>query len=279
MALTPAEEKTLAPWGAGPCPPRPALRDVEKLDQFWARWNWMRDAKEALNAEKALHWTRAADLISAYPGKLKLKKPKDPGQGAPRPNTAHIANGLRQTARKISNDRIILYDYNKSCGGAGELILVPYDRYLRLFLENLTRRHSIDGEINANTFNFENISLHDKKSATDEAIVTPYECPEDIAASLKVVMAGLFHVYTGSPLRIVPRIDWTPNLTSDGMNIVQSPRFIAADIKPAGMHLCPVKRRAPHDAQELDWLEAFMKVVTWMENNTEGFEKGEKMEI
>lgn len=279
VTLSPAEEKALTPWGACPLPPKPAFRVAEKLDSYWARWNWIKAAKEALNTQKALHWTRAADLISANPGKLVLKKPRDPGQGVPRPNTEHIANGLRYTAKKVLKDHQILYNYNRSCGGDDGLILVPYDRYLWLLLKHLTRRDAVDNELNANISNFKKTSLHAEKSATDEAVMISSEYPDDIAASLKVVMAGLFHVYTGSPLRIVPRIDWTPNLTSGGFNLVQRPRFIINDTKSAGVHVCSVKRKAPHDVQELDWLEAFLKVVTWMENNPEGLEANEKRDI
>jgi len=97
-----------------------------------------------------------------------------------------------------------------------------------------------------------------------------YEYPEDIAALLKVVQDGLTYVYTGSPLLIVPRIRWE-STTMGGIKGQKPVFFIhteghAYDL-PNNVHRCVTGRVMPHDNREYEWLNAFLKVVTWMDEN------------
>jgi hypothetical protein len=44
---------------------------------------------------------------------------------------------------------------------------------------------------------------------------------------------------------------------------------------PKALHRCENSRIAPYDDREYDWLEAFLKVVTWMEDEF-GYEKAKE---
>lgn len=160
-----------------------------------------------------------------------LKKPLDPIQGPARPNSKHIANRLRNVAKKIVDHRR-LDQQGKTCGyRLNTLILVSYDRFLWQFLDGV-RTHPQE------TFTY----------------------PSDIEAKLKVVLEGLTNIYTDPSLILPPttaRIDWTPS----------PPVFLITSSHQPRFHVCPVKRLTPYDPRELKWLEAFLKVVTWMEEN------------
>jgi len=262
LTLSPVEQNLLNPWGSGQCPSKPGERDPDQLEQFWKRWNWIKDSKLNLNVEKASHFTKAADLITAYPGNFMLKTPLDPNQGAPRRNVDHIANRFRLTARKVLRDHRILYKYKGYCGQAVDgLILVPYDRYLEMFLD-VFRKHPLSGSESNDIYSkLENLSLNTEVKVDTKPGKSIY--PDNIAADLQVVLKGITYVYTGSPLRIIPRIDWTARV----------PVFLINHAKCTGMHLCAVKSREPHDPRELEWLEAFLKVVFWMSENLEKLEK------
>ncbi|KAL2075867.1 hypothetical protein VTL71DRAFT_810 [Oculimacula yallundae] len=205
-----------------------------------ARWTWLTTAKRALNQSKANHRLRAASLLSTHPGKLQLKKPLDPSQGPARPNTAHIVNRLEQIAKKIVSHQRLYESSESACRyRLYGLILVPYDRFLRIFLEGV-RVHPLE------TFAY----------------------PADIKAKLQVVLDGLANIYPDnfSPRSIrapEPRVDWTTTPPTFAVVLMEG------DGERGMPHRCAVKRTAAYDARELDWLEAFLIVVSWMEENFE----------
>jgi hypothetical protein len=98
----------------------------------------------------------------------------------------------------------------------------------------------------------------------------PYQYPKEIATSIKVVQDGLMYVYTGSPLLVVPRIRWESTV-AEAFEGKRPVFFIhtgghAYDL-PNNVHRCVGGRVKPHDEREYEWLKAFLKVVTWMEEN------------
>jgi hypothetical protein len=108
------------------------------------------------------------------------------------------------------------------------------------------------------------------EGATGQMQGENYRYPPDTADNIRIAMDGLFYVYTGSTLLIVPRIHWPAAMEPDFDNYVQNPRFFI-DPKPhpanlpAEFHRCPVRECKPHDDREYKWLEAFLKAVSWMQ--------------
>ncbi|CZR60137.1 uncharacterized protein PAC_10033 [Phialocephala subalpina] len=227
VTLQDAEVEALAAFASQPLPT--LYSSLQELEIWRARWEWIRGAKIKFNKAKAAQWFKAAELIESHPGKLMLKKPLDPSQGPPRPNTAHIAAYLRRTANKILKHRQF-GPYGDTCRHKiNGLVLVPYDRFLWTFLDGV-------------------------KKCPPET----FKYPKDIAANLESVLASLTNVDT-RPTGIVNRIDWGP----------KKPVFLVKKHSEPGLHLCPLKSLSSNDPRELEWLAAFLKVVTWMEGNVE----------
>jgi hypothetical protein len=243
------------------------------------RWLWIKRAKERMNASKAAQWNKAADLLTSYP--TLLKKTHDPSQGEPRRNTAHITNRFRGNAKRCLNDRRLVHPRNRPCVLGVDLIeLVPYDRYLRLFLNTLPK-HPPANDVDTLTSSFCNVNINlieafgtssRNNGTTNQVQGESYNYPPNIASSLQTAMDGLFYVYTGSTELVIPRFRWIaargPDFDDGGK--VEVPKF-CIDSKPhrwslsEEFHRCPVKKRKPFDEREYRWLEAFAEVVAWMQ--------------
>jgi hypothetical protein len=108
-------------------------------------------------------------------------------------------------------------------------------------------------------------------SATEGEAET-YQYPPDIIADIRVVIHGLFHIYTGFPELIVDRIEWpapSDPLESFSSRVTKPHIHIQSNSHiwnlSGKFHRCPVKKWKHHDEREYHWLEAFLKVVAWME--------------
>ena len=241
------------------------------------QWTWILRAKTELNRVKSQQWLRMADVITKYPGKIMLKKPLDPSQGGPRPNVKHIADHMVAYAAKALKDHKIHHEDIRKCRPGIDLIeLIPYDRYLWLFLETM-EKHPIDNDNPGDDVSSGTKPLFDADGTTtipdstgESDANTTFTYPEDIFKGIEVVMDGLMYLYTGSPLLMVPRIDWSPArgpYNPEGMPVFYINRKGHEPGLAASSHRCPVFKRKPHNEREYQWLEAFLKVVTWMEEN------------
>jgi hypothetical protein len=132
--LPPLDEAILSAYSSRPCP----KLDRDNLEALKARWDWIKETKLALNIAKAEQLNKVADIIATYPGKIRLKKPLDPSQDGPRPNTQHIVNNFRGAARRVLKDRKTNHENRVRCRKGVDCIeLVPYDKYLWFFLETI----------------------------------------------------------------------------------------------------------------------------------------------
>jgi hypothetical protein len=247
-------------------------------ENFFMGWLWIKEAKRQMNVVKAGQLAKVADLVMSYPGKVILKKPFDPRQASPRLNIFHIANRFRSDSRKCLRDHtLITSSPNWRCYPGVDLIeLIPYDRYLWLFLDTLEKHPPMD-DIEGIEAGLRKVTLSEAMGASSMLDGTnrkvqgeKYQYPADITANIKVVMKGLFYVYTGSPLLIIPRVQLPAASKPYFVNSGKKPRFYIemkphSENLPVHLHRCPVKKRRPHDEREYEWLEAFLKVVTWME--------------
>jgi hypothetical protein len=229
--------------------------DVEYLR---TRWNWIKEAKTKLNESKARQLNLAADLYCQYPGKLMLKKPLDPSQDGPRPNFRHVENYLRQRAKRVLSDRKFNGPFHGKCCPSIDLIeLIPYDWYLKSFLDTLERFPvGVEGKLKS-------LFIHEEGTKKPE----PFQYPENIAADIEIVLAGLMYVYTQYPL-MVPRVQ-LPSAES----VIKEESVFCVQTKPHSLYLAPNLHRCLarkvmlHDEREYEWLQAFLAVVDWMEKN------------
>jgi hypothetical protein len=211
--------------------------------------------------------SKVADLMVMYPSMLKM--PLEPSQNGPRPNIAHVINKFRVNSISSLKDRKLVTSppLGRHCTLGVDLIqLVPYDRSLWLILETLEKHPPLDA-MEGTEVSLRNFALAEA-IGTSQTLNTMSETPRekfrylsDIASNIKIGMEGLFYVYTGLLLLEIPRIQWPAE---------QKPRFHVetkphAENIPANLHRCPMKKRKPHDEREYVWLEAFLKVVTWIE--------------
>jgi hypothetical protein len=91
---------------------------------------------------------------------------------------------------------------------------------------------------------------------------------EDIATSIKVLMAGLMYIYTSSGLTTIPRINWSPfpesyNTYGKPIFAIKTGKRSSPDL-PWNVHSCPVRTILQYDEREYEWLEALLKAVAWM---------------
>jgi len=213
LRLTALQEDILAPYGSGPLPFLWGMQCAT----LRARWKWIEEAIGNINAAKARQRYLLADLMSEDPWKSMLKKPLDPSQAGPRPNTAHIAATFRKSGEKILRNTYITRHHNWSCAPGIDLVeLVPYDRHLELFMRAL-KKYPSNWDTDASD-QLQSMSLNETKE-----VPARFHYPDDIATDIKVVKDGLMYVYTGSPLLIVPRIEWEP--TGGTFLAVQKPVF------------------------------------------------------
>ncbi|KAF7960807.1 hypothetical protein EAE96_000480 [Botrytis aclada] len=249
------------------------------LKKCWNYWNWIKHAKVQLNKWKSDQIRFSAQLIEKYP--RFLKKPLDPSQGAPRPNTTHTVVMLEKLAMRTLRDRNLshYWDRNQSLNMSGRYVieLVPYDRYLRLLLVTLDK-YPLHVDVTGLEQTLANTSLHNSGQGTtleetgsaniSERDPNDFKYPEDIAASLRVVLKGLMYIYTEPPLTI-PRIQWEP-LSRDIKPSEKWPRFYIDKGRheyPHFEYACQYPQIIPHDKREYEWLAAFVEAVTWIELN------------
>jgi hypothetical protein len=233
----------------------------EDVEYLRTRWNWVREAKRKLNESKARQLNLAADLYCQYPGKLMLKKPLDPSQDGPRPNVRHIENYLRQRAKRVLADRKFNGPFRgKCCPGIDLIELIPYDRYLKSFLDTLSRfpvdHVGVEGRLKG-------LFIDEGKATKKPA---PFQYPENIAADIERVLDGLMYVYTQHPL-MVPRVQLPSAESADDEPVfcVQT-RPHSLYLAP-NLHRCLARKVMLHDEREYEWLKAFLAVVDWMEKN------------
>lgn len=296
LQLSELDEAILSAQTSKPCP----NLDQNNLTVLKERWNWIKQGKLVLNAAKAKQINEVADIVADYPGRLRLKKPLDPSQDGPRPNTQHIINGFRGAAGRVLKDRHVNHWYRVRCCKAVDCIeVIPYDKYLWLFLDTVKRyppanaEHCMEEVYEISILNDVAVSssLHPTPSVSKSpSIATPeqfgsvapeslapmkFEYPVDIAIAIAIVMKGLVNVYTGSELLLVPRIDWSPTSSSSDP---PRPVFLF-DTKPHSpklpqhLHRCRGRKVMAYDEREYEWLRVFLKVVTWMEDNLSGKEE------
>lgn len=233
-----------------------------------AQWKWIKEAKANLNMARAKEWNMTADLIAEYPGKLMLKKPLDPSQDGPRKNMQHIERTFRMNAKKILNDHHLSLSTNHTrCTTNVELLaVVPYNTYLLLFLDTISR-HPLQNDtrgLDAISVQLKNTSLNTSQGRTQFAY------PSSVVTDIKIVLEGLMNIFTGDPKLIVPRIDWKQDPPVFDMNL--GPHQYISDV-PGKIHRCFARRYLCHDEREFEWLRAFLRVVTWMEDNMKKDEK------
>jgi len=132
LRLSTLQEEILMPFRSGYLP---SLDDT-RCDNLRARWNWIKKAIDRINKSKTRQRAFLAQIMSVDPWKSMLKKPLDPSQAGPRPNTAHIAARFEGNSEKSSRNTSIPKSFNGQCAYGIDLIeLVPYDRYLGVFFK------------------------------------------------------------------------------------------------------------------------------------------------
>ncbi|KAB8304386.1 hypothetical protein EYC80_003790 [Monilinia laxa] len=245
------------------------------LHNSWIYWNWIKDSKRELNNLKSKQLKLSARLVEKYPHIL--KRPLDPSQSTPRPNTAHLVSTFEVYAMGSLGDRNLYHNWhNYWCIPGTHLVeLVPYDRYLWLLFETLDKR-PFDVGANELEDSLARASLRNEEQRIDSRnhvlthvsteISSTLKYPEEIADSLKTVLKGLMYIYTEPPL-LVPRIQWHQD--GNQSSTEKWPRFFV----DKGGHentlrteyRCANRHIKPHDQREYEWLAAFVKVVTWIE--------------
>ncbi|TEY52448.1 hypothetical protein BOTCAL_0258g00180 [Botryotinia calthae] len=255
--------------------PRPRNTDINfdwnvspfDLESCWNYWNWVKFAKMQLNQRKSEQIKFSARLIEKYP--RILKRPLDPSQGTPRPNTTHIVVMLDRLAMKTLKNRKFLHYWglNQSLRKSSRYVieLVPYDLYLRLLLDTLAK-YPLDVEVTGLEETLANVSLHNgaqgatlenTESATMiERQPNDFKYSDDIANSLRTVLKGLMYIYT-EPSLTIPRVQWESLRDVDSSG--KWPRFFVDRGKNEQIEPC--------DEREYEWIAAFVKVVTWIELN------------
>ncbi|QSZ37674.1 hypothetical protein DSL72_008773 [Monilinia vaccinii-corymbosi] len=265
--------------------PRPSTTNMRaegaeqplNLHSCWIYWNWIKESKRELNEIKSKQLRSSARLVEKYP--RVLKRPLDPSQGAPRPNTTHLVANLEAHAMRSLRDRNLYHHWhNNWCiPGTHMVELVPYDRYLWLLLETLDK-HPFEDRANELEDGLAKVSLQNQEQGINPGhIARPpvsgdalntFQYPEEVADGLETVLRGLMYIYTEPPL-VVPRIRWPPETNESSPE--KRPKFFVGrrghENTPQIEHRCVNKHIKPHDQREYEWLAAFLKVVTWIEWN------------
>ena len=91
----------------------------------------------------------------------------------------------------------------RCCKGVDGIELVPYDKYLWLFLDTI-KKYPPASEDHL----LRNVERLLDKLTLHESLGKQFRYPEKIATSISVVNKGLFNVFTGSLSLFVPIIDW-----------------------------------------------------------------------
>ncbi|PQE08526.1 AAA ATPase central domain protein [Rutstroemia sp. NJR-2017a BBW] len=260
--------------------PRPQLVDPFEDARAWLQhgrsyWQWVKEAKSNLNARKADQIKLAADLVERYPHVV--KKTADPRQDVAECNISHILSRLRSFANQALRDRKLTHLYPGSVKAPLYLIeIIPYDRYLWLMLDTL-EKHPFHMESPELEESFRKMVLEPQPLPTNldrlpllctaDKKESASQYPEEIAGHLRTALKGLAYVYNEDDV-IMPRIEWEPGLNDAASQ--RWPRFLVKkDILYPGMpplwRVAAAQKLKPLDAREYEWIEAFLKTVTWME--------------
>jgi hypothetical protein len=117
--------------------PLPHVWDNATIAGLEARWIALNTAQQVLNDRRASQLRRLAELMTTYPGMLRMLSDRT---RECRQTTAHIVQHLRGSADRIENSQVLS---TKAVARAlfrfDFLPIVPYDKYLRLFLKVIKR--------------------------------------------------------------------------------------------------------------------------------------------
>lgn len=205
--LLPSSKQELALLEAHSDAPYPAeSSDIAGL------WAWVKQAKRRQNKAKNKQLTLVADILAKYPEMLMIKKTLDPAQGSPRKNLKHIETIFRRRAKKVLQNPQLRFRGTIFCRkGIDNIELVPYDRYLWLFLDTLVAHsydHNADDNIDkSREYLYKHMSkLAVSRSESDGGASTDVY-PPNIRVKIDKVLEGFGHVYTGSAQLSVERIE------------------------------------------------------------------------
>jgi hypothetical protein len=144
--------------------------------------------------------------------------------------------------------------------GVDVIELLPYDQYLWMFLGTVEKYPPRNANLD--------VVVQIEKLSVENGDQIPWEYPESIQCDLKLVMDGLMYLYTGDAELVVPRIQWPEK--SKELHEPKPTFFINKEPHrmdlPERCHRC-IARYKPYDDREYEWLRAFLKVVSWMEEH------------
>jgi hypothetical protein len=245
------------PHSTGPYP----VCATDNYDGLLSLWRWIKPAWIRMSSCKSRQLNIAADLLTEFPGKIALKRPLDPSQRGPRVNIDHVVRRLRGDAMRYTKSMKFPHKGMPKCVvGVDVIELLPYDQYLWMFLGTVEKYPPRNANLD--------IVVQMEKLPVEKGDQTPWEYPESIQRDLKLVMDGLMYLYTGDAEFVVPRIQW-PEKSKEQHD--PKPTFFInkephrMDL-PEKCHRC-VARYKPYDDREYEWLRAFLKVVSWMEEH------------
>ncbi|KAF8644231.1 hypothetical protein AX16_008586 [Volvariella volvacea WC 439] len=159
---------------------------LTEVSDLRAHWDAIHGAEVSLNQTKSAQLNRLADLIIAYPGYL--KSISDNSQ-EPRNNPQHQARMLREAGQRMLKpqlaDRQIM---SAHIFGQRRFPLVPYDRYLKLFLR-VIEKFPLEAPKNILT------------GRPKYELV--YKWPGEVADDINKIIQGLPYVYEGEEVDIV----------------------------------------------------------------------------
>lgn len=171
------------------------------------RWDWVKTAKRNLNRAKSHQLLLVADLMQKFPEKVMLKRPLDPSQGSPRQNLKHIEDRLRNDAKRaLQHARLVYPIQNNTYRCKYTIELIPYDRYLWLFMDML-QKYPVAEKLHIDEL-VSNLTINSTPSGQRLAV---YDYRPDVLEDIKLVLKGLKFVYTGNPLLVVRRIRYVVN--------------------------------------------------------------------
>jgi len=199
-----------------------------------------------------------SDLLEKYP--LLLKRALDPSQSPAAKKASHNISRLRVDAPRVLLGYASKYNFHSPC-----LPFVPYDRCLHVFFAILEAFPLPDGglqpqiPVEAGTANItkqmEGLSVNDT-GRKEDSLSRVY--PESMIPTIRKAVDGLFSLYAFDALpNSLSRIVW-----SSGTEGVAAPFFKVDE------YFCPYSMlydSGPFHAHELEWLQAFLQSVAWME--------------
>ncbi|KAM3065866.1 hypothetical protein ACMFMG_009911 [Clarireedia jacksonii] len=261
----------------------PFANATQWLQHAWNYWQWVKDAKLNLNARKADQLKLATNLVERYPHMV--KQAMDPREDVTVCNASHVASQLRARTGKILRDRRLTNGCPGSLKAPSYLIeLVPQNQYLWLLLDTL-EKHPFYMESSGLEDSFQRMALEPQSLyltldkvpllVTAERKESDFQYPEEIAGQMRTVLEGLVYIYAEDDVT-VPRIQWEPDVLDLGSNHSSKaggkrwPRFLVEKNTqypgmPSVREIATAQKLKPLDGREYEWLESFLKTVTWME--------------